>query len=235
VDFADIVLYCDNHLLVVDKPAGMLSQSDRTKDVDIVSAGKGYLKTRFRKPGNVFLGLVHRLDRPVSGVMVLARTSKAAARLSRQFRLRDVEKRYVAVVEGSLSTAGERVGYQRASAEGVTAATVDDEDAQYSELSWVKIASTSKGSIVSISLVTGRKHQIRHQFSEMGHPIVGDRRYGASTPFDGRNIALHCYSLDIDHPTQKKRMGWFALPPTSWGEDRIVIADWIARVAERSP
>lgn len=226
-NFEEIILYYDNHLLVVCKPAGLLSQGDRSNDDDLLSAGKRYLKRRFDKPGRVYLGLVHRLDRPVSGVMVLARTSKAAARLSSQFRDREVEKKYVALVEGRIDAIGKRSTHLKRIRSGVTAAIPGSPGARYSELSWVTIGPSALGTLVSITLVTGRKHQIRHQLSELGHPIIGDLRYGSQTRFSGRAIALHCYSLAIDHPTKKRRMIWTAVPPASWGKDGVVVAEWM--------
>ena len=214
--FEDIVLFCDNHLLVVDKPAGMPTQADISGDLDLLTDGKRYLKSRFRKPGQVFLGLVHRLDRPVSGVLVMARTSKAAARLSDQFRVRDVTKKYFAMVEGSTGPAGRETAYVRKRGGGVVLASAGEEGAQYAELGWVKIADHEGSSILEVDLLTGRKHQIRFQLSAMGHPIVGDRRYGAKTPFVDRNIALHCFALSLDHPTRGTRLTWRSLPPKSW-------------------
>lgn len=225
--FEEIVLFCDNHLLVVCKPAGVPCQPDRSGDADLLTLGKVYLKERFDKPGRVFLGLVHRLDRPVSGVMVYARTSKSASRLSRQFRRREVEKRYVAVVEGTTGQAGRESGYVQKSGRGVVRASEDDRSAAYCELSWAKIADTKGDSILDVRLVTGRKHQIRYQLSALGHPIVGDRRYGATRPFDGRNLALHCYTVAVDHPTLRTRMSWQEPPPATWGEAGTLVCDWL--------
>jgi RluA family pseudouridine synthase len=228
--FSEYVLYCDNHLLVVCKPAGMPSQRDRTGDPDLLTVGKGYLKERFDKPGRVFLGLVHRLDRPASGVMVLARTSKAASRLGRQFLDRDVVKQYVALVEGTVVGQGTtEAGYLKKSERGVVAASRDEEGAQYAELEWEKVKETARGTLVNVRLETGRKHQIRHQLARIGHPIVGDLRYGATREFDGRNLALHCYSLTIDHPTLRQAMSWQALPPLSWGREREDVRAWVDR------
>ena len=211
------VLFVDNHLLVVNKPAGVLVQADRTGDPDLLTLGKAYLKERFDKPGNVFLGLVHRLDRPASGVMVFGRTSKGASRLSEQFRQRTVEKRYLAIVEGTLEGGGIERGRIVADHESVRMATAEEPDAGKSaELQWRAIASEDDLTLVAVQLKTGRKHQIRVQLAELGYPILGDFRYGATRELDGKNLALHCYRLGFDHPTRKERMDFEAAP--SWGE-----------------
>lgn len=210
------VLFVDNHLLVVNKPAGVLVQADRTGDTDLLTIGKAYLKERFDKPGNVFLGLVHRLDRPASGVMVFARTSKAAARLSEQFRQRTVEKRYFAIVEGVLEGAGiERGRVIKEAASMRMAAAAEAREGKTAELQWRAIASEDDLTLVDVQLKTGRKHQIRVQLAALGHAILGDFRYGATRELDGKNLALHCYRLGFHHPTRKERMNFAAAP--SWG------------------
>lgn len=215
------VLYLDNHLLVVDKPPGLLAQADATGDADVLTLGKAYLKERFGKPGNVFLGLVHRLDRPASGVMVLARTSKAAARLSEQFRRRRPVKRYLALVEGRLEGAGRWEDHLRKTdqrrVEVVPAGAPGALDAR---LAWQALATDGRRTLVDVALETGRPHQIRVQFSHRGHPLLGDRRYGARERLDGRTLALHCWRLEVDHPTRGEVMRWSAPPP------------WAARFAD---
>ncbi len=212
------VVFLDNHLLVVVKPSGMLAQGDATGDADLVTLAKAYLKERFDKPGNVFVGLVHRLDRPTSGVMVLARTSKAAGRLSDQFRRRAVEKRYLAVVAGQLEGQGERVdGLLKGSGGSVEIVPVDHPDAQRAALRWRTLAASAGRSLVEVELLTGRKHQIRAQLAALGTPVVGDFRYGNDTPFaNGRGLALHAHRLTIQHPTLREPMTFSASPPASW-------------------
>lgn len=210
------VLYLDNHLLVVNKPPGMLVQEDATGDLDLLRLGKRFLKDRFDKPGSVFLGLVHRLDRPASGVVVLARTSKAAARLSDQFQRRTPEKDYLALVEGSCAGAGIRRD-RLAAAAGGTVRLVAGDAGKRAELQWRNVGERDGLSLLAIRLKTGRKHQIRIQLAAMGHPILGDFRYGASRELDGRNLALHCYRLGVIHPTKKEWMSFSAPPPPSWG------------------
>ena len=209
------VLHVDNHLLVVDKPAGMLAQGDATGDADLVTLAKAYLKARFERPGQVFVGLVHRLDRPVSGVMVLARTSKGAARLSAQFAGHETEKRYLAVVEGRLEGGGEQVDWlvkgERGSVKRVPEGSTG---AKRAALRWEAIAIEGRRTLVGVALQTGRAHQIRVQLAGLGAPVVGDLRYGAKAPFeDGKRIALHASRLSVDHPTRAERMTFASRPP----------------------
>lgn len=216
------VLFLDNHLLVVVKPAGLLAQADHTGDADLLTLGKALLKERFDKPGNVFLGLVHRLDRPVSGVTVLARTSKAASRLSQQFRGRAPTKRYLALVEGTPpGESGERVDflaktYTPGRGTQVEVVTPDHPDGKRAVLRWQALASKQGRSLVEVELLTGRAHQIRVQLAALGTPIVGDLRYGARTEHDGHNLALHSYALAFEHPVRRDARRFTAPPPNAW-------------------
>lgn len=212
------VVYLDNHLLVVNKLPGLLVQADRTGDPDLVSLARDFLREQFDKPGNVFVGLVHRLDRPASGLVVLARTSKAAARLSDQFRRRTPEKEYLAIVEGSIRGAGIAENYLRASDEGIVVADASADGAKRAEMQWRAAAEADGLTLVAIKLKTGRKHQIRVQLASQGHPILGDFRYGATRELDGKNLALHAYRLALTHPTRKEWMAWTARPPANWGD-----------------
>ena len=212
-------LFLDNHLLVVDKPAGTLVQGDRTGDPDLVTWAQDYLKERFDKPGNVFVGLVHRLDRPTSGVVVLARTSKAAGRLSDQFRRRAVDKRYLAVLDGVLAPTGEAVdGVVKQDGGSVRVVAADHPGAQSAALRWRTVASDGRQSLVEVELETGRKHQIRAQLAARGAPVAGDFRYGdAGRPWaDGRGIALHAWRLTVEHPTRREPVTFAAPPPPAW-------------------
>lgn len=210
------VLFCDNHLLVVVKPAGLPAQQDRTGDQDLLCLLKAYIKQRFDKPGDAYLGLVHRLDRPVSGVMVFARTSKAAGRLSEQFRESAPLKKYIAIVQGSVQGQGVCTDYLLKENEKVRIVGPKYPKALYAELSWQARAESGGLSLLDIELKTGRPHQIRVQFASRGLPIVGDLRYNSRREFDGRNLALHCYLLGLEHPVLKIPMRWTAPPPETW-------------------
>lgn len=207
-------IYIDNHLLVVDKPPGLLIQGDRTGDQTLFQLSKSYLKERFNKPGNVFLGIVHRLDRPVSGVVLLARTSKAASRLSRQFREKTTEKKYLALVGKKIPESGILEDYIERN--GPTSRISDKISGQYARLHYRKIRTCGTHSLVEIMLDTGRHHQIRVQLANLGFPIVGDFRYGSREQFPLRSIALHSSSLKILHPVQKHEMLFSAPLPQTW-------------------
>jgi len=202
---------------VINKPAGMPVQGDRSGDPDLLTLGKAYIKQTFNKPGNVFLGLVHRLDRPVSGVMVFARTSKAASRLSEQFRSHEVHKQYLAVVEGECTGSGRLVDYIVKEKQRVFITEQSHAGAREAVLLYETLVYMEGLSLVKIELITGRPHQIRIQLAHIGLPILGDLRYGASRSFDGRNLALHCYLLGVTHPTRKEPLEWCVTPPESWG------------------
>lgn len=212
------VLFEDNHLLVINKPAGLLAQGDRTGDQTVLDLGKDYLKRKYNKPGNVFLALVHRLDRPVSGVMVLARTSKAAHRLTEQFKNRIPQKRYLAIVESECDGEGYCVDYLIKERERVRIVNASYPKAKRAELSWQAIDSRKEWSLLDIHLITGRPHQIRVQFSHRGWPLLGDYRYGAQRSFDGRNLALHSYNLAIEHPIKREVMTYTVAPSSSWSD-----------------
>ena len=197
-----VILYEDNHIIVVYKFSGILSQSDSTKDLDMVSIVKTYLKDRYHKPGNVYLGLVHRLDRPVKGVMVFAKTSKAAARLSKQIRNGQMHKKYYAVVEGILK---EKEGILENKIEKIDnkKVLIDSQNGKEAKLKYKVIKEKDNLSLVDINLLTGRYHQIRIQFSSRNHPLYGDTLYGSKYKGD---LALISYSLSFIHPTTKEKM-----------------------------
>lgn len=211
------VVYLDHHLMVVSKEPGLLVQADATGDPDLLRLAREYLKKKFEKPGNVFLGLVHRLDRPASGVVVLARTSKSAARLSDQFRRRTPEKDYLAIVEGSCPGAGILKDHLIDDAGTIRIVESPREGSRDAELQWHSLAEEDGLTLVAVRLKTGRKHQIRVQLSGIGHPVLGDFRYGASQELDGRNLALHAHRLALSHPTRKEWMVFKAAPPAAWG------------------
>jgi 23S rRNA-/tRNA-specific pseudouridylate synthase len=206
------VLLLDNHLLGIVKPAGLLAQEDRTGDPDVLTWGKAFLKRRFDKPGNVFLGLVHRLDRPVSGVMLLARTSKAAGRLSAQIRERTVGKRYLAAVAGRIEGEGVLEGHLRKDRDRSRIVAGDEEGAKAVRLRWKAVHADRLFSLVEIELETGRAHQIRSQFAHIGHPLAGDVRYGSDLAFVPRRVALHALRFECAHPTRDERVVLHASP-----------------------
>ena len=217
------VIYEDNHLLVVEKIPNILSQADNTKDVDMLTLCKNYVKEKYNKPGNVFMGLVHRLDRPVGGVMVFARTSKAASRLSDQVRTRTMKKTYQAVVNGRCEKSGDYVDYLLKDSRKNMVSVVDKnrDGAKQAKLSYrtldTEYLKNSRGeySLVEIDLHTGRPHQIRVQFSSRGHALYGDQRYSKNSKV-GEQIALWATKLELVHPTKKEKMVFVSEPPDEY-------------------
>ena len=199
------VLYEDNHVIVVVKEKNVLSQADNTHDIDMLTIIKKYLKEKYNKPGNVYLGLVHRLDRPVGGIMVFAKTSKAASRLSDQVRKKEIKKTYMAVVKGIIKKDEDTfVDYLLKLDNGNTIVTTKNKGKE-SVLTYkvLKRNYEKNETLVSIDLRTGRHHQIRVQFASRGYPLCGDQRYGKS---DKTQIALCAYKLEFIHPTTKQLM-----------------------------
>ena len=193
------VLYEDNHIIVVYKPANVLSQGDVTGDKDLLTVIKEYVKEKYNKPGNVYIGLVHRLDRPVEGIMVYARSSKAASRLSNQIRKNELEKHYLAVVSGILP---EKKGTFTDKLEKLdNGNTIVSDNGKESILEYEVLKEKDNMSLVRIHLITGRHHQIRVQFASRGYPLVGDQRYGKQ---DNKQICLCSYQLSFYHPTTKE-------------------------------
>ena len=173
------VLYEDNHIIVVLKPANVLSQEDSTKDLNMLNMVKAYIKEKYSKPGNVYVGLVHRLDRMTSGVMVFAKTSKGASRLNEQIRNNQMEKKYLALVEGITPENGTLINYLYKNEEMVKSFVTEDKNrGKYSELRFETQKQGKNQSLVDIRLITGRHHQIRVQFASRGHSLLGDQRYG---------------------------------------------------------
>jgi len=212
------ILYEDNHILAVNKPAGLLAMGDHTGGPTLLDAAKAYVKAKYAKPGDVFLGIVHRLDRPVSGVMLLARTSKAARRLSEQFRDHTVQKVYLAWVEGRVAPpAGTLIHWLRKDRESnhVTAVKENAGGAQECLLDYRQLSTRGTRTLLEIRPQTGRSHQIRVQLSTQGWPIVGDRKYGAKSPWPN-GIALLAKSITFDHPTKHEPMTVECPLPKSW-------------------
>lgn len=213
------VLYEDNHLIVVVKPPNVPSQADDSRDPDMLSLIKADLKARYQKPGNVFLGLVHRLDRPVGGVMVFAKTSKAASRLSDAVRTRSIRKTYTAVVHGRPQPpSGSLRHYLLKDARTNTVSVVPRERAGAKEalLDYTVTGHLEGLARVEIQLHTGRPHQIRVQFAAIGCPLYGDQRYGGSQSRPGEQIALWSTRLAFEHPTTKEALSFASSPPETY-------------------
>jgi tRNA pseudouridine32 synthase/23S rRNA pseudouridine746 synthase/23S rRNA pseudouridine1911/1915/1917 synthase len=206
-------LHLDDHLLVIRKPAGLLAQPDHTGDPDVLTLAKERLRDQ-SETSDPFLGLVHRLDRPTSGLMVLARTSDAARKLSAQFRERTISKQYLAVVEGRLQGIGTWTDYIAKLGRQPTLVSPDDAEGKRARLQWQALARTDEHTLLQIQLLTGRPHQIRLQAADRGHPVEGDSRYGADEPRDG--ILLHHTLLRLDHPVRARRVTFTAAPPPTW-------------------
>lgn len=204
------IIYEDNHLLVVEKPQNVLVQADNTNDLDLLTSLKKYIKEKYNKPGEVYLGLVHRLDRPVGGVMVFARTSKSASRLSNMIRLKEFEKTYLAVVEGKVPDEGVFEDYLlKLENENKT---IVDKKGKYSKLSYKLLSYKDGLSLVKIKLDTGRSHQIRVQFSSRGYALLGDQKYNSKAKV-GEQIALWSYELRFKHPVREELMDFKCNPP----------------------
>ncbi len=212
------VLYEDNHLLVLSKPVGMPTVPDSSKDFSLLEWGKAYLKESRNKPGNVFLGVVHRLDRPVSGVICFATTSKAASRLSDQLRNKKIEKTYLAVVHGAPPSEAELIHWiskdRRKNIVKLYAKNPGGHLKAKKAKTHLKLLKTIESlSLVELVPETGRPHQLRAQCAKIGCPIVGDLKYGAPEPLPNRSIALHALKLTLQHPTKKNTMTFIAEPP----------------------
>ena len=215
------ILYLDSHLIAVCKPAGMLTQADDSGDESLMDQVKAWIKTAFNKPGNVFLGLIHRLDRNVSGVVLFARTSKGASRLSKQFRDKTTEKFYRAIVEGHPEQEQASL-YHHLRKEKTLKSTVfprPGKDTQHAELEYNTLNIYASTRLLEIKLHTGRFHQIRAQLAFIGHPILGDKKYGAKTPLPERQIALYAHRLIFKHPISKEKVCIESPPPPFWPDD----------------
>lgn len=217
------IVYEDNHILVVVKPSGIPSQGDKTGDLDMLTILKEYLKGKYNKPGNVYLGLVHRLDRMTEGVMVFAKTSKAASRLSENIRGGDFKKRYIALVEGKLEKGKQEIleNYLMKNEKTNTSRVVEKTDKQFRDAKLAKLEYTCRGnyeymgktySYLDIKLYTGRHHQIRVQMSNIGYPLVGDVKYGKNIGAPINKLGLYAYYLSFIHPTKDEYMEFEVFP-----------------------
>jgi len=213
------IIYEDNHLLVVEKPINVPMQEDESKDDDLLSLCKAYLKEKYHKPGNVYCGLVHRLDRPVGGVAVFAKTSKAASRLSESIRTDAFTKIYHAVIQGTLPKERTLIDYLvKDEKTNMTTVTTKDKG-KYCELRYEPIKTTENLTLVRIELITGRSHQIRVQFASRACPLWGDARYNPTSK-PGQQLALWATSLSFPHPITQERLTFTSsLPRTApWNQ-----------------
>jgi 23S rRNA pseudouridine1911/1915/1917 synthase len=213
------IIFEDNHLLAVNKPKGLLSQEDRTGKPDLLSLCKDYIKKEYNKPGNVFLGLLHRLDRPVSGIMLFAKTSKAAGRISEQIRKRNVQKTYLTVVEGAPPASGMLSDHllKDKKINRVLVVQSGTKGAKKAELTFQRLDQKNGIALLSVNLITGRAHQIRVQLAQAGFPIWGDQKYGTG---NHPTIALHAWKMTIQHPTLKNELTFSTKIPEKypWGQ-----------------
>lgn len=210
------VLYEDNHLLIINKPPGLLVQGDKTGDTPLIDLAKAYIKEKYQKPGKVFLGVVHRLDRPTSGAIVLARNSKSLARLNEQFKSRTIKKTYWAIIEGTSTQEGGRLEHwmvRNAKQNKSYAHLKKVPDAKHASLDFIQFKTLDNYSCLTIDLHTGRHHQIRAQLSAAGFAIKGDLKYGAKRSNADGSIHLHARELQVVHPTKKEKLCVVAPPP----------------------
>lgn len=203
------ILYEDNHLIVIEKPIDVLSQKDNTNDFDITEIVKDYLKEKYNKPGNVYLGLIHRLDRRVGGVLVLTKTSKAAARLSEDIRKHNFEKYYIAKAKGIIKKDGKiDVNIKK---DTINKKAVISNDGKPSSLSYNIINYDNDSTYLNIDLHTGRYNQIRVSFNYIKHPLINDYKYSGERPNDNQ-LGLWCYKISIIHPITKEKMTFKCMP-----------------------
>ena len=212
------IIFEDNHLLVVEKPVNVPTQEDSSGDKDLLTLLKEDIKERHNKPGNVYLGLVHRLDRPVGGVMVFAKTSKAASRLSEQIRNREFKKVYLSVVHGVFEEKKGNLEHYLVKDSNTNMVKVTNaraDGAKHASLDYEVLKSGQNLSLVRVNLHTGRSHQIRVQFAAIGHPIFGDQKYGADVNKVGQQIALWSSQIGFKHPTTKEEVEFESMPPNA--------------------
>jgi len=213
------VIYEDNHLIAVNKPSGWLVQGDKTGDSTLLDVVKHYIKIQYNKPGDVFLGLIHRLDRPVSGTVIMARTSKALTRMNRLFQERKVEKTYFAITKQRPEPIQGKIQHYllKDRSKNITKAYNQKgnrtKDAKLSITEYEMLGAVEGHVLIQVKPKTGRPHQIRVQLSEIGCPIVGDLKYGFPKPNSNGSIHLHSRSLSFEHPVKKELITISSQPP----------------------
>jgi 23S rRNA pseudouridine1911/1915/1917 synthase len=220
------VLHSDNHLLVVVKPAGMPAVPDETGDESLWDVAKAWVQREFQKPGDVFLGIVHRLDRPVSGVMVFARTTKGASRLSEQFRTHLARKSYWGVGEGDAPAASGALSQWLVKDERTNRVRVEARPSRLAKQAitrWQVLERNAGRTLYLLEPETGRPHQLRVACASLGTPLFGDLKYGASSPLEDKSIALHAHRLELEHPTLHTRLVFSAPAPAIdvWDFDAV--------------
>ena len=201
------IIFEDNHIIVVEKPINIPVCKDSSLDLDLLTMIKSYLKDKYNKPGNVYLGLVHRLDRPVGGIMVFAKTSKAASRLSKQVLEHYFKKTYVLVCEGKIDDRGEMIDYLAKNSKTNTSYVTNKVNGKIAKLKYKRLGYVNNYSLVEVYLETGRSHQIRVQFSSRGYPLVGDARYNPNSD-NKTSIALFSKRIEFYHPTTKELLSF---------------------------
>lgn len=209
-------IFEDNHLLIVNKPAGMLVQGDQTGDVTLADEYKAYIKKKYNKPGDVFLGVVHRLDRPVSGLVILARTSKALERMNKLFKERSIDKTYWAITTHKPPATEDVLTHWLKKNTKINKATASNKKvsgAQEAKLSYQMIGRIGGYYLLEVKLMTGRPHQIRVQLAKIGCPVLGDVKYGYAHPNKDGNIHLHSKAIAFEHPVKKEKMAFTAPLP----------------------
>ncbi len=218
------ILYEDNHLIAVDKPLGLPTQADASGDADLLTLVKEYIKEKYRKPGAVYIGMAHRLDRPVGGVVVFARTSKSASRLSEQLRDGRFRKAYLAVLRGApAAPQGELEHWlvKDGAANFVSVVPAGTPGAKRARLAYHTLAARDGLTLVAVELLTGRSHQIRVQFAAVGAPVVGDEKYGPKSGAALSALALHAASVSLEHPVRRAPLRISAMPPSGDPWDRF--------------
>ena len=210
------IIFEDNHLLVINKDAGVLVQGDKTGDTPLSDLAKAYVKEKYQKPGEVFMGVIHRIDRPVSGLVLMARTSKALERMNEQFKNREIEKKYLAIVRNRpVANAGNLVHWLIKNPETNVTKAYEKEvpNSMRSELNYKLIGELDGFYILEVNPITGRPHQIRVQLASMNSPIVGDNKYGYPRGNKDKSICLHAHCVKFMHPVKKEEMQLFAALP----------------------